>query len=157
MANGHGGKRAGAGRKKGGTSAQSRARREETLRLINEEGVTPLQVMLEAMRQQYEAGKLVAAAEIAKFAAPYVHPRLSALTHNNKVGVQLEIVEEIIIAGSLDQNNPASPSPTALPPVERGADSQLAGKRESSNGVAVRWPTSDETGMRDNRSEDSAG
>jgi hypothetical protein len=112
-----GGKRPGAGRKPG---KHTEHKKTKAARKIAAEAaaraITPLEVMLQAMIHHHEAGNLDAAAAIAKDAAPYVHPRLSALTHNNKVGVQLEIVE-VIVDGHLDQNNPALPSPTALPPV----------------------------------------
>ena len=43
------------------------------------EGITPLQVMLRAMWSKYDEGDLVAAAALAKDAAPYMHPRLAAV------------------------------------------------------------------------------
>lgn len=42
-------------------------------------GITPLDVMLRAMRAHVDAGNLDAAAGIAKDAAPYVHARLAAM------------------------------------------------------------------------------
>jgi hypothetical protein len=71
--NGHGGKRPGAGRKKGSATEKTR---EVADRLAAEE-VTPLQVMMEVMLKHRAAGRDDKAAAIAKDAAPYMHPRLS--------------------------------------------------------------------------------
>jgi hypothetical protein len=73
---GTGGKRPGAGRKKG--SATRRTRKTNALaQKAAGEGPLPLQVMLEAMRYHQARGELDAAAEIARHAAPYLHPRLA--------------------------------------------------------------------------------
>ena len=71
-----GGKREGAGRPTGSASAKSRAIADRAA----SEGVTPLEVMLEAMRDLHGRGKLAEAAHFARDAAPYMHPRLSATT-----------------------------------------------------------------------------
>ena len=70
-----GGKRQGAGRKKGAHNKASAAREAA----IAASGLTPLQHMLVIMRDetQPEAVRL----EMAKAAAPYVHPRLAAVAH----------------------------------------------------------------------------
>jgi hypothetical protein len=68
-----GGKRNGAGRKRGSATEKTR----EIADRIAAEGVTPLQVMIEAMNNHRAAGHLDRAAAIAKDAAPYMHPRLS--------------------------------------------------------------------------------
>jgi hypothetical protein len=68
-----GGKRAGAGRKPGAATAKTR----EIADKAAEEGVTPLEVMLGAMRELWDNGNKQDAAQIAKDAAPYMHPRLS--------------------------------------------------------------------------------
>lgn len=72
---GVGGKRAGAGRPKGSASKKTR----EIADAAAKAGITPLEVILEAMRELYSSGDKVAAAAIAKDAAPYVHPRLSSV------------------------------------------------------------------------------
>lgn len=41
--------------------------------------MTPLEVLLAAMREAYESGGPAAAASLAKEAAPYVHPRVSSI------------------------------------------------------------------------------
>ena len=77
----HGGKRPGAGRPNGSLNKRS----QEIVAKAASEGITPLEVMLKAMRQHVDAGDLGAAAEIAKDAAPYIHPRLanSVVTHKD--------------------------------------------------------------------------
>lgn len=89
-----GGKRPGAGRKKGSATKRTRAVADRAAA----DGVTPLEVMLAAMRDHYKAKHLDEAAKIAAAAAPYMHPRLSAVQHGGTVGVTLEIVEEIVDA-----------------------------------------------------------
>lgn len=79
-----GGRRPNAGRKPGVPSKKTQARMalaEEAL----EGGVTPLEVMLERMRELRERGDEESkdkAANIAKDAAPYLHPRLSSVEQN---------------------------------------------------------------------------
>jgi hypothetical protein len=70
-----GGKRPGAGRKPGAATAKTR----EIADRATQEGVTPLEVMLGAMRELWDAGNKQDAATIAKDAAPYMHPRLSSV------------------------------------------------------------------------------
>lgn len=78
----HGGARKGAGRKPGSLTTRTRAIAEQAIA----EGITPLEVMLGAMRARYEAGDLLAAASLAKDAAPYVHPRLAAIEQSGPDG-----------------------------------------------------------------------
>lgn len=80
-----GGKRPGAGRKKGSATKRTRAIADMAASL----GITPLEVMLETMRAAWDArfgpdGKLdylkcVEASQIAKDAAPYMHARLQTV------------------------------------------------------------------------------
>lgn len=72
---GRGGKRAGAGRKAGSATKRTR----EIADKAAAQGVTPLEVMLEAMNSLRNAGDLEKAAGVAKDAAPYMHPRLAAV------------------------------------------------------------------------------
>lgn len=96
---GVGGKRAGAGRPLG------RKRNSKLLELAEEaraKGITPLEVMLETMRQTWDdrigpdgkvdQAKMRAAAEIAKDAAPYIHPRLAA----TEVRMDAEVRQRVI-------------------------------------------------------------
>jgi hypothetical protein len=82
MANDHGGKREGAGRKPGSMTK----RRREIIDEAAKDGITPLEVQLRTMRALWDAAnsgptldfeKATAACAIAKDAAPYLHPRLS--------------------------------------------------------------------------------
>ena len=92
-----GGKRPGAGRKAGQLNKRTIARQQLASRAA-EQGITPLDLMLKRMRyynsvvdrelERGEAadrgiidGALKAANEAAKDAAPYLHPRLSAVEH----------------------------------------------------------------------------
>ncbi len=71
-----GGKRKGAGRKPGATNKKTRAIAEKA----SAEGVTPLEVMIAGMREAYEKGGAAAAFAFAKECAPYMHPRLQAVS-----------------------------------------------------------------------------
>ena len=78
-----GGARVGAGRKKGSATQKTR----EIADRAAEEGITPLEYMLQVMRTEpnvdMEPRELLQAItlrfEAAKAAAPYIHPRLSAV------------------------------------------------------------------------------
>lgn len=70
-----GGPRPGAGRKPGGRNQKAR----EIADRAAAEGITPLEVMLCAMRTHYDAKRFDDAAAVAKDAAPYMHPRLAAI------------------------------------------------------------------------------
>jgi hypothetical protein len=75
---GRGGARPGAGRPPGSMNHRSA----EIARQATEAGITPIEVMLSAMRDLWEEGTSEGkreAARIAKDAAPYVHPRLSSI------------------------------------------------------------------------------
>ncbi|MBI1913608.1 MAG: hypothetical protein HYS12_02465 [Planctomycetes bacterium] len=100
-----GGKRRGAGRPKGSkdTRGARKARAErgriavdEVLSPLAQEGLTPLQVMLKAMQIHVRARRWDKAAAIAKDAAPYEHPRLSATTLRADVDVRQRVVEEVV-------------------------------------------------------------
>lgn len=75
-----GGKREGSGRPKGAKSEKTKQR--EAIRdTALADGVTPLEVMLQAMRAHYSGGRLDEAADKARDAAPYVHPKLANIAH----------------------------------------------------------------------------
>ena len=88
-----GGARNGAGRKKGQASNKTR----EVADRAAAEGITPLEVMLNAMRVHHEAKEYDKAAEIAKDAAPYMHPRFSSVQVQADVEVQSSNVTELIV------------------------------------------------------------
>lgn len=75
-----GGARPGAGRKKGSQSSKTKARLALVERL-NNEGLSPLDVMLAAMKEAVDRRDMESAAGFAKDAAPYLHPRLQAVMH----------------------------------------------------------------------------
>lgn len=94
-----GGAREGAGRKPGGQNAKSAAIAQKAAAA----GITPLEYMLDLMREELpeEADATVKIAhkalrfEAAKAAAPYVHPRLTALQHQGHDGGPLKIIHEV--------------------------------------------------------------
>ncbi len=101
-----GGKRLGAGRKTGSLTKRTR----QIAEAVATQGITPLEVMMKVMHQLYEeAGNvqeeelgdkalaneariklLNMAATVGRHAAPYVHPRLSAIEHTGKDGAPLQ-------------------------------------------------------------------
>ena len=94
----HGGARKGAGRKKGAATKKTR----EIADKLTESGEgTPLEYMLEVMRSEatHEDARVQIAREALKFeaaksAAPYIHPRLSAVEIDARVKVR-SLAEEI--------------------------------------------------------------
>jgi hypothetical protein len=78
-----GGKRRGAGRPLGSKNRRTA----EIARAAAESGITPIEVMLGTMRELWAQGTPEAkrqAAEIAKDAAPYIHPRLASIDQTLK-------------------------------------------------------------------------
>ena len=76
--NNRGGRRPGAGR----PVSSKNQRSAEIARAAAESGITPIEVMLGTMRELWASGTPEAkreAAEIAKDAAPYIHPRLASI------------------------------------------------------------------------------
>jgi len=76
--NNRGGSRRGAGRPLGSKNKRTA----EIARAAAESGITPIEVMLGTMRELWAKGTPEAkreAAEIAKDAAPYIHPRLASI------------------------------------------------------------------------------
>lgn len=88
-----GGKRAGAGRKKGVPNKRTA----EVVQAVADGGITPLDYLLSVMRD--EAGDPVRRVDAAKAAAQYVHPKLAAVEHTGKDGgpirsrVEVEFVQ----------------------------------------------------------------
>jgi hypothetical protein len=83
--NRHGGNRRGSGRPKG-----ARNRRTVAAVAVAEqakaEGSEPLDVMLRCMRGHEAAGEMDRAAEVARWAAPYLHPKFSSVAVSATVG-----------------------------------------------------------------------
>lgn len=67
-----GGKRNGAGRKKGSKTQKTT---KAALKAVSK-GITPVEVMLNTMRELYRDGKKTEASAIAKDVAPYTHSRM---------------------------------------------------------------------------------
>ncbi len=91
-----GGKREGAGRKPGTANLKTREIANKAL----QEGITPLEVMLAAMRKAYDAEDMKEAATFAKDAAPYVHPRLAAVEHAGPGGGPVQHSIEVVFVDS---------------------------------------------------------
>lgn len=112
--NGRGGARPGAGRKTGAATKRTR----EIADRAAEEGITPLEFMLNIMRADLpdvEDPRVVLDAmamrfEAAKAAAPYVHPKLAAVEHSG--GVTLRTLDQEL-ADLNAQRNAESRSPVA--------------------------------------------
>jgi len=78
-----GGRRPGAGRPVGSKNQKT----QEIARAAAESGITPIEVMLGTMRELWALGTPDAkreAVEIAKDAAPYIHPRLASIDQTIK-------------------------------------------------------------------------
>jgi hypothetical protein len=82
-----GGARPGAGRRKGALTKRTREIAEQAVA----SGMTPLEVMLSAMRFHVERGDLDKAAAVAKDAAPYIHPKLASVEHMGENGGALQV------------------------------------------------------------------
>ena len=79
-----GGARPGAGRKQGAITKKTR----EIANKASSEGVTPLEFMLQVMRD--EDAERAERLDMAKAAAPYIHPRLAAVEHSGDVTLRHE-------------------------------------------------------------------
>lgn len=94
-----GGKRNGAGRPKGAATKRSR----EIADKATQEGLTPLEVMLTAMREHAKAKRWDDAASIAKDAAPYMHPRLASMQHTGRNGGPIQTMDVTKLKGMTDE------------------------------------------------------
>ena len=81
-----GGKRQGAGRPRGSRNRKT----VETTKAVESSGLTPLDFMLQLMRD--EGQPLPMRQDAAKNAAPYVHARLAAVELSGKGGGPVELV-----------------------------------------------------------------
>jgi hypothetical protein len=106
MAGQNGGPRPGAGRPRGSANKKT----QEIAAQAMAEGITPLEVMLKAMRMAWENSNISDAVEMAAKAAPYVHPRLQAVDTKLSGGdgppVQLRTIEHRIIDPRQREDNP---------------------------------------------------
>lgn len=70
-----GGKRQGAGRKRGASTTKTRAVADQ---LMKDGRMSPLEIMIQAMADVYRDAGALAAFQLAKDVAPYLHPRLTS-------------------------------------------------------------------------------
>lgn len=82
----HGGKREGAGRRAGSITKRSR----EIADKAAQEGITPLEFMLDVLRD--EAKPFDARCWAAEKAAPYIHAKLASVEHTGEDGGPLQII-----------------------------------------------------------------
>jgi hypothetical protein len=90
------------GRQKGDLNKRNREIAEKAIK----EGITPLEVMLKAMRMSADEGDWKGAAAIAKDAAPYMHPRLASVEQTGPNGGPM-------ITETIYRWAPPSPLPSA--------------------------------------------
>lgn len=83
----HGGARKGAGRPRGAATKRSRKIADRESR----NGITPLEVMLKAMRVHAENEDWDTASAFAKDAAPYMHPKFASVQHTGPNGGPVKI------------------------------------------------------------------
>jgi hypothetical protein len=71
--------------------------------------LSPLEVMLRAMRKAWDTGDMAAAANFAKDAAPYLHPKLSSIEHKGDPDNPLEQNSrvELVVVDANDQGHGA--------------------------------------------------
>lgn len=111
----HGGKRPGAGRRKGSTNTKTaieRAAVREKVEAIKSEGDLPLDVLLRIMRTSKDETVII---DCAKAAAPYIHPKLASIEHKGDPDNPLETVTRIeLTAPTVDDRPHSSPAQTPL-------------------------------------------
>lgn len=98
-----------AGKKTGGRQKGTPNKRTEVRASLVDrataEGISPLEVMLGAMREAWTNGDMAGAANFAKDAAPYLHPKLSSIEHKGDPDNPLEQnsrVELVIVDSASD-------------------------------------------------------
>ncbi|TWG90335.1 hypothetical protein L598_000700000920 [Mesorhizobium sp. J18] len=92
-----GGKRDGAGRKPGTPNKASIERQKK----VAATGITPLDYMLKVMRDpKADAGRRD---DMAKAAAPYVHPKLASMQHTGRGGGPIQTMDVTKLKGMTDQ------------------------------------------------------
>jgi hypothetical protein len=89
-------------------------------------GITPLEVILEAMRRDYAAGLLDKAADRALDAAPYIHPRLTAQAPPQAAAKIFEVICRVK-SGSRSSSN-TSPESSSAPSTNSNGVGQSGGR-----------------------------
>lgn len=97
----HGGRRPGAGRKPGSTTTKTR----DIADKASSEGITPLEFMLQVMRD--EGAERSERLDMAKAAAPYIHPRLSNVEAKVDASVEATVTTVELIAPEFDGDGEA--------------------------------------------------
>lgn len=115
-----GGARVGAGRKKGSVTKATAIRQEMIAKAVAE-GVSPLDVMLGAMRDAWAAGDKEKAANFAKDAAPYLHPKLSSVEHKGDPDNPLETVTRIELTTPEGDDSSYRVAPQVAPGIFRAS------------------------------------
>lgn len=133
-----GGKRPGAGRKKGAETKRTKARREIAAQAAAE-GITPLEVMLNAMREYAAEGEREKAIAVAALAAPYVHPRLAAAIIKNDRPTAINIAV-VSIDGKPDALQTTEVVPVESVPV---SSEMVDGGSIEREGERTQQPTAD--------------
>ena len=80
----------GVGRKKGSRNHKTRLLADRAAAA----GITPIEVLLGAMREAWDAGDMPSAAKYACDAAPYVHPRLAAVEHSGNKEKPIVVIRD---------------------------------------------------------------
>lgn len=88
-----GGKRPGAGRPKGAANKRTR----EVADKAAQDGITPLEYMLDVMRDV--SADRSERMDAAKAAAPYIHPRLSTVEHTGDADKRVAVTMIELVAG----------------------------------------------------------
>lgn len=101
-----GGKRAGSGRPRGALTKRTREIADKHSR---KKGLMPLEVMIKAMEQAFNEGRMAEAAAFAKDAAPYMHPRLQSVMHTGDaeqpVMTENRITVEFVRSNGVNSNS----------------------------------------------------
>lgn len=82
-------------------------------------GITPLEVMLEAMNKFRDEGQMLSACSVAKDAAPYLHPRLQTIEHGGPDGGPIQVSVARFTAEPLNAAGD-DPRPIAGPSIGEG-------------------------------------
>ncbi len=118
----HGGRRPGAGRKKGVSNKVTAALRANLMA----EGILPLEFLLGLVRDPTRP--LAVRIEAAKAAAPFLHPKLQAIEHSSKGGdATPQCIEVRFVSPPERPSSPAIPEVGFVEPGPREPSSTPAG------------------------------
>lgn len=118
---GRGGKREGAGRKPGSVNKATVKREREIAR----SGLTPLEYMLKVMRNSKADNSR--RDDMAKAAAPYVHPKLSTTQHTGPGGGPIQTVDLTKLGDEQLDQLEAILGPLALAGGDPGGEGEAGG------------------------------